>query len=717
MVDPVAGGGKTVGRACLTQPRTAVGGEVGVRVPGGALGAAQYDARMSRELAPTAARTRVLELRELIREADHRYYVLDDPTLSDTQYDELYRELVGLESAWPELLDATSPTQRVPGVVAEGFEPFPHPSPMVSLDNVTTDEQFHDWVASGDRYLRSEDERRYSVEPKIDGIGLELIYEDGVLVTAATRGDGLVGENVTANARTIRSVPQRLRGDDVPTWIAIRGECYCRKEDFFAFNRAAEEAGERTFANPRNFVGGSLRMLDAKIPASRPIRYFAYALGGVRGATYASQREIMDALRAMGLPTIPEARTVNGAEAVAARYAELVEARDGVPYEMDGVVVKVDDLALQERMGMRTRSPVWAVAWKFPAQRALTRLKDVDWSVGRTGVVTPRAILEPVFLAGVTVQHATLHNLDELDRLQLRIGDEVEIERAGDVIPKVLRALEEQRSGDEREIVVPDACPACDTELHRDEGKVALRCGNFACPAQIKGHLAHFAGRGALDIRGLGEKQVEQLLREGLVRDAADLFYLEEDALAGLERWGTKSAQNLLAQLTVARTRPLDRFLVGLGIREVGERGAQILARAFGTLEGVEAATKEELLDLDEVGEALAESVLEWFGEERNRAMLERMQAAGVAPAAVAAPAGGAFEGLTLVLTGKLEELSRDEAKRLVEAQGGRAASSVSKRSDLVVAGPGAGSKLKKAEELGIEVIDEAEFLRRAGRA
>lgn len=665
---------------------------------------------------PTPIRERVLELRERIREADHRYYVLDDPTLTDTQYDELYRELVTLEGAWPELEDAGSPTQRVPGAVAEGFEPFEHPSPMVSLDNVTNEAQFRDWVASGDRYLRSEDERRYSVEPKIDGIGLELIYEDGVLVTAATRGDGLVGENVTANARTIRSIPQRLRGAAVPAWIAIRGECYCRKDDFFAFNRAAEDAGERTFANPRNFVGGSLRMLDARIPASRPIRYFAYALGGVRGASYASQEAILAAFRDFGLPTIPEARIVDGADAVAARYEELVAGRDDVIYEMDGVVVKVDDAALQARMGMRTRSPVWAVAWKFPAQRALTRLKNVDWSVGRTGVVTPRAILEPVFLAGVTVQHATLHNLDELDRLQLEIGDEVEIERAGDVIPKVLRALPERRSGDERKIVVPRRCPACETELHRDEGKVALRCGNFACPAQITGHLAHFAGRGALDIRGLGEKQVEQLLREGLVKDAADLFHLEEEALASLDRWGSKSAQNLLAQLAAARTRPLDRFLVGLGIREVGERGAKILARAFGTLEGVRAATKEELLELDEVGEAMADSVLEWFGEERNQAMLERMAAAGVAPAAVAAPAGGAFEGLTLVLTGKLEELSRDEAKRLVEAQGGRAASSVSKRTDLLVAGPGAGSKLKKAEALEIEVIDEAEFLRRAGR-
>ena len=666
---------------------------------------------------PASIRARVEELREQLRDADYRYYVLDDPTLTDSQYDERYRELARLEAAHPELHDPGSPTQRVPGAVAEGFASFEHPSPMVSLDNVLGEDEFRDWVASGDRYLRSEADRSYSVEPKIDGVGLELIYEAGVLVTAATRGDGLVGEDVTANARTIRAIPPRLRGRHLPASIAVRGECYCRKEDFFAFNRSAEEAGERTFANPRNFVAGSLRQLDPKIIAARPIRYFAYALGGVRGASYASQGELIEALGAMGLPTIPEARTVEGAEAVVARYDELVAARDGVPYEMDGVVVKVDDAELQDRMGMRIRSPRWAVAWKFPAQRALTRLKAVDWSVGRTGVVTPRAILEPVFLAGVTVQHATLHNLDELERLGVRIGDEVEIERAGDVIPKVLRAVVEQRTGEEQEIVPPERCPDCDTLLHRDEGKVALRCGNFACPAQVKAHLAHFASRGALDIRGLGEKQVEQLLREGLVRDAADLFVLEGPDLAALERWGEKSAENVLAQIEAARTRPLDRFLVGLGIREVGERGAGLLARAFGTLEGVAGASREDLLDLDEVGEAMADSVLEWFGEPRNRDMLARMAAAGVAPTPLEVRAGGAFEGLTLVLTGKLEQLSRDEAKQLVETLGGRAASSVSARTDLLVAGPGAGSKLKKARELGVEIIDEQEFLVRAGRA
>ncbi len=666
---------------------------------------------------PTEIRERVEELRGLILDADHRYYVLDDPILTDTQYDELYRELVRLETAHPDLHDPGSPTQHVPGAVAEGFEPFEHPSPMVSLNNVVSEDEFRDWVVSADRYLKSESPRRYSVEPKIDGVGLELIYENGLLTAASTRGDGRVGENVTANARTIRAIPPKLRGDHVPTWIAVRGEAYIRKDEFHAFNRAAEEAGRQTFANPRNFCAGSLRMLDPSITASRPIRYFAYAIGGVKDVSYDSQEALLDALREMGLPTVPETRFLDGADAVAARYAELVEARTSITYELDGVVVKVDDFRLQDRLGMRSRSPRWAVAWKFPAQRATTTLKRVDWSVGRTGIVTPRAILEPVFVAGVTVSHATLHNVDELGRLGLREGDRVEIERAGDVIPKVLRALEDERTGAETEIVVPDHCPVCDTALARDEERVAVRCPNFACRAQIKARLFHFASRAALDIRGLGEKQIEQLLDNGLIEDAADLWSLTVDALSALERWGRKSAENLLAQLEAAKSVPLDRFLLGLGIPEVGERGARILARAFGTLDHVIDATEDELLELDEVGEAMAGSVTSWFADEHNHAMLERLRDAGVDPAPVAAPAGGVFEGLMVVLTGKLEELSRGEAKALVETLGGRAGSSVSKKTDLVVAGPGAGGKLKKAEELGIEVIDEAEFLARAGRS
>lgn len=660
---------------------------------------------------------RIEELRRRIRQADHDYYVLDRPTLTDAQYDELYRELVGLEEAHPDLVDPDSPTQRVPGTVAEGFEGFEHPTPMVSLENVASEAEFGEWVDGLDRYLRSEEPRRYSLEPKIDGVSLELIYREGRLEVAATRGDGFRGEDVTQNARTIRSIPARLRGDDPPPFLAVRGEAYIRKDDFLRLNRELEEEGQEPYANPRNLCAGSLRQLDPRIPAARPIRFFAYAVGSAEGVRFETQTGILARLRAWGLPTVAEARDVTGREAVARRYAELLEGRDAMAFELDGMVIKVDDVALQDRLGLRNRSPRWAVAWKFPAQRARTRLKQVVWSVGRTGTITPRADLEPVPLAGVTVSSATLHNADELARLGVREGDEVVVERAGDVIPRVVRVVEEARDGSERPVEVPTHCPECGTEVERVEGRVAIRCPNFACPAQIVRHLQHFASRLGMDIRGLGEKQSLQLWREEVVKDAADLYRLEAGDLEGLERWGRKSAENLVAQIEASRTRPLDRFLYALGIPEVGERGARMLARAFGTLDGVAGATREDLLELDEVGEAMADAVLHWFAEPRNRTMLARMRDAGVDPAPVAAPAGGRLEGLTVVFTGKLEALSRDEAKALVEAEGGRAGSSISSKTDLVVAGPGAGSKLKKAEELGVDVVDEAEFLARVGRS
>jgi DNA ligase (NAD+) len=670
---------------------------------------------------PAAARRRADELRARIRRADHAYYVLDKPELADSEYDALYRELTELEREHPGLADAASPTRRVPGAVAEGFRSVAHPAPMVSIENVMSDEEFRDWVASTDRFLKSEAPRAYSVEPKIDGVSLELIYEDGLLVTAATRGDGTVGEDVTANARTVRSIPLRLETGDAagaaPAYLAVRGEAYLAKDDFERLNRELVEAGEEGFANPRNCCAGSLRQLDARIPASRPIRYVAYAVAVARGAAFATQTEVLERLAAWGLPTNRETRRVVGAEAVAARFRELAERRDRLAYEIDGVVVKEDELALHERLGLRNRSPRWAVAWKFPARQAVTRVVRVAWSVGRTGVVTPSADLEPVALAGVTVSRATLHNVDELARLGLKEGDRVVLERAGDVIPKVLRVLAEERTGGERAVKVPTTCPECGTRLERAEGKVALRCPNLACPAQAVRLLIHFASRLGADIRGLGEKQADLLWREGLVKDPGDLFRLTVEELVPLERFGEKSAANLVAQIDQARTLPLDRLLFALGIPEVGERGARVLARAFGSLDGVAAATEEALLDLDEVGEALAKAVTAWFARPENRRLLAKLAAGGVRPTRVEAPRGGAFAGLTVVLTGTLETLSRDEAKALVEAQGGRAGSSVSKQTHLVVAGPGAGSKLKRAQELGIEVLDEAEFLRRAGRA
>jgi DNA ligase (NAD+) len=666
---------------------------------------------------PDDIQRQVERLRETIRAADHAYYVLDRPTLADSEYDALYRELQALEAAHPTLHDPTSPTQRVPGTIAEGFASVAHPTPMVSIENVTSEEDFREWVASTDRFLKSTAARAYSVEPKIDGVSLELVYEDGLLTTAATRGDGTVGEDVTANARTVRSIPLRLQGTRVPRRLVVRGEAYIRKADFEALNQRLEEAGEEVFANPRNCCAGSLRQLDSGIPASRPIRYVAYAVAVVEGATWRTQGEVLEALGALGLPTNPDTVAARGADEVAARWRTLAEGRDALAYEIDGVVVKEDDLGLQERLGLRNRSPRWAVAWKFPPRQAESRVERVVWTVGRTGVVTPSADLKPTQLAGVTVSRATLHNADEIERLGLKEGDPVLIERAGDVIPKVLRVLVEQRSGRERAVVVPTRCPECDTPLVRVEGKVALRCPNLACPAQAVRALIHFASRLGADIRGLGEKQAEQLWRQGLVKDPADLFTLEASRLEQLERFGAKSAANLVAQIDAARRLPLDRLLFAFGIPEVGERSARVLARAFGTLERLAQATREDLLEIDEVGEVLAQAVTSWFARPAHRQLLARLAAAGVKPAPVGAPKGGAFAGLTVVITGTLQALSRDEAKALVEAQGGRAGSSVSKKTNLVVAGPGAGSKLKDAQALGIEVLDEAEFLRRAGRA
>ncbi len=659
---------------------------------------------------------RVAELRETLREAQYRYYVLDDPTLTDSQYDELWHELETLESKHAELQDPNSPTQRVGGGIADGFTSAPHPSPMVSLEDKHNEDDVRAWAESTARFLRDEGPFDYSAELKIDGMGLELIYDAGHLVQALTRGDGVRGEDITTNARTLFDVPLVLRGDDIPAWIAVRGECYVEKAAFEAYNNELEARGEKRYMNPRNFCAGSMRQLDSSIPAARPIRFFAYALGGIRGAAYDTHDAMLAAFGAMGFVTMAETKTVTGMDAVAAHYEDLVRRRDDIPYECDGLVVKFNRVDLQERLGMRSRSPRWAVAWKFPPRRALTRLNDVTWSVGRTGVVTPRAILEPVFLAGVTVSHATLHNVDELARLDLRIGDMVEIERAGDVIPKVLRAEPNKRTGNERSIVVPTVCPECESPLVQAEGKVAIRCENFACPKQIVGHLTHYASRAALDIRGLGEKQAAQLFDAGLVRDAADLYALKAQDLEALDRWGAKSAANLINQIEIARTPPLDRFLFALGIREVGATGAKKLARALNTLPAIRAATKEQLLELHDVGESMADSVLSWFADPANQDMLGRMQARGLSPQPIAATASGPFDGEIVVLTGKLESMSRDEATTLIEQLGGRVASSVSKRTTLVVAGPGAGSKRKKAEALGIAIVDEETFAARGGR-
>jgi DNA ligase (NAD+) len=661
-------------------------------------------------------RARVHLLREEIRRHDRLYHVLDRPEISDAAFDALFRELARLEAEHPELADPASPTRRVGGAVAEGLVPFAHPTPMVSIQNVASEEEFRDWETSVRSFLRLGEGAplRYSVEPKIDGMSIELVYEDGALAVAATRGDGTHGETITHTAVTVRAIPLRLSGDGVPRRLVVRGEAFVRKADFEAFNRAEAEAGREPYANPRNFCAGTMRQLDPSFAASRPVRFLAYSVPKADGPLLASQSETLALLSRWGFPTSDRNAVATGGDAVAARSRALDAAREALPFEVDGMVVKVDDLALQQRLGMRDRSPRWAVAWKFAPRRAVTRLRRVWWSVGRTGIVNPVADLEPVDVGGVTVSSAGLFNLDELARLGAREGDRVTVERAGDVIPRVAEVLVGERTGSEKAPVAPTECPSCGAPLSRDEGKVFLRCRNPACPAQVEARIVHFLSRGGLDVEGIGPKQVAQLLREGLVRDAADLWSLTKERLVALERQGETSASNLLGRLEKARHPPLHRFLYALGIPDVGERSAKTLALAFHTLDALAAASVEELDAIDEVGPALAAAVHDWFRDPRQRAFLDRLAKAGVAPAEAEAAAAGPLSGQTVVFTGTLPTLSRDEAKATAETAGARIASSISSKTTLVVAGEAPGSKLAKAKELGVEVVDEAEFLRRA---
>jgi DNA ligase (NAD+) len=663
-------------------------------------------------------RARVDLLREEIRRHDHLYYVLDRPEVDDEVYDALYRELAALEAKHPEWADPASPTRRVPGKVAEGFAKVAHPTPMVSLDNVASEEAFREWEEGLFAFLKRPvaEPFAYSVEPKIDGASLELIYERGRLATAATRGDGFVGEDVTSNVVTVRSVPLALAGPTTPAYLAVRGEAFVRKQDFEELNRLLEAEGEEKAANPRNFCAGSLRMKDPAVPARRRIRFLAYAVAKAEGVAFSSQTEAVAALRAMGFAVSDRTERVVGTDAVVERFRRLEAERDAVPFEIDGMVVKIDEVALQQRLGMRSRSPRWAVAWKFPTRKAVTRLRSVQWSVGRTGVVSPVADLEPVNVGGVTVTSSSLFNVDQLRRLGVREGDRVVLERAGDVIPRVVEALVSQRTGEEREPVVPTACPSCGAALRREEGEVALSCPNFACPAQVERNVLHFASRGGLDVQGLGPKQVSQFRAAGLLSDAADLFVLRKEDLLALERQGETSAQNLLDRIAAAKHPPLHRFLYALGIPEVGERGAKTLARSLETLDALAEASVERLDEIDEVGPAMAEAVVGWFREPRNAEFLRRLRERGVVPAAEAAGCAGAgpLAGQTVVFTGTLPTLSRDEAKARAEAAGAKVASSLSARTTFLVAGEAAGSKRTKAKELGVPVVDEAEFLRRS---
>ena len=663
---------------------------------------------------PSAVRPaeRAAWLRAELERANYAYYVLDQPDLPDAEYDVLFKELQQIEAAQPELITPESPTQRVGGEVATGFQPVAHDVPMLSLNNGFADV---DIVAFDKRVSDSlgHSPVEYACELKFDGLAISLRYDDGIFVQAATRGDGATGEEVTENVRTIRSIPLKLKGKNVPKRLDVRGEVLMFKRDFERLNARQREAEQREFANPRNAAAGGLRQLDPKMTAQRQLSFFAYGIGVLEGAEMPpSHSALLDWYKDMGLPVNGERGVVQGADGLLEFFRKTGEKRDGLPYDIDGVVYKVNQRDEQDKLGFVSRAPRFALAHKFPAQEALTKLVAIDVQVGRTGAITPVARLEPVFVGGATVTNATLHNEDEVRRKDIRIGDTVIVRRAGDVIPEVVSALLERRPDDAREFVMPTHCPVCGSSIERLPDEAIARCtGGLFCPAQRKQALWHFAQRRALDIDGLGEKIIDQLVEQNLVRTPADLFNVGFATLAELDRFAEKSAQNLLDSLEKAKHTTLARFIYALGIRHVGESTAKDLAKHFGSLTPIMDASVEELLEVNDVGPVVAESIHQFFAEEHNRTVIEQLRAPGKVtwpegPPAPKAPQG-VLAGKTVVLTGTLPTLAREEAKEMLEAAGAKVAGSVSKKTDYVVAGAEAGSKLAKAEELGIPVLDE----------
>ncbi len=668
--------------------------------------------------APATASKRVRELRERIRAADHAYYVLDQPILSDAEYDQLMRELVELEEAHPDLATPDSPTRRVSGAPSEKFEKVDHREPMLSLGNIQADEDLDDFDERVRRLLGlpAAIAVDYVCEPKLDGLAVELVYLRGELVQGSTRGDGATGEDVTPNLRTVggvganRGVLHRLQGPG-PERLEVRGEVLLQKRHFEALNRQMLRRGEEPFANPRNAAAGSLRQLDWRVTAVRPLSFIAYEALCPGADPWKTHWEKLAALARFGFETNPENRLCRGLAEVKRYRDEMAERRFGLPYDTDGVVMKVDDLDWRRRLGAATKFPRWAVAYKYPPQEEATQVLEIVASVGRTGVLTPVAVVRPVILSGATVTNATLHNEDELRRKDVRIGDWVLMRRAGEVIPEVVKVLPERRTGAEREFRFPARCPACGARVVREEGEKVWRCTGAACPAQLVGRLRHFAQRRALDIEGLGDKLAAQLVERKLAREFADLYRIPLQTWTELERMGEKSAQNILDALERSRKTSLRRLLFGLGIPQVGEATATALARHFGTLDRFMAATEDDLMAVRDIGPESASLIRAWTSEPQNRKVVRHLLEAGVAAEREDTPRGGAFAGKTVVLTGGLSRLARDEAKAEIERRGGRVSGSVSRKTDLVVAGEEAGSKLAKARELGVKVVGEEEFL------
>ena len=653
-------------------------------------------------------------LRHELSSHNHRYYVLDDPLLSDAEYDQLFRRLVELEAQYPELQDPLSPTQKVGAPPLTEFASVQHTVPMLSLANVVSREETQEFEERLQRFLNTDDAIVYMAEPKIDGVAVELVYENGRLNVGSTRGDGTTGEDITHNIKTIRSVPLTLfdHGYPLPSRLEVRGEVFLSNAAFRQLNEERAEAGESLFANPRNATAGSLKQLDSTVTAKRPLDVFCHGLGQSEGVSLVSHEEFVLALRAWGLKPVPYGRVCRTLSEVFTAFDELERERDALPFEIDGVVVRVNDFALQQQLGAISRSPRWAVAYKFPARQATTRVLNIVPQVGRTGTLTPVAELEPVGIGGVTVKSASLHNMDEIVRKDIRIGDTVIVERAGDVIPYVVKMIPEKRTGQETAFVMPTVCPVCGAEVEREEGEAAYRCIGLACQAKLKESLKFFAGRGAMDIEGLGDKIIEQFVETELVHDPGDLYGLSQEQLAGLERLADKSAQNLIDAIGKSKTTTLARFITSLGIRHVGEATARQLAEHFGDLGPIMDADQAALEEIRDIGPEVARSIALFFSQPQNRAVVDKLLKAGVHFPTVAARRDGKLSGQTFVLTGTLETMTRAEAQKRIEELGGKATLSVSKKTNYVVAGADPGSKLDKAERLGVQILNEEEFLR-----
>jgi len=658
------------------------------------------------------ARREIEQLREQIRRYNYAYYVLDNPTITDAEYDELYRRLEELEREHPELITPDSPTQRVGAGPASGFPTTVHAVPMLSLANAFTEDEVRDSDRRVRKVLETE-EVTYVAEPKLDGLSVELVYENGILVRGSTRGDGVEGEDVTANLRTVRSIPLRLRSinNSTPPLIEARGEVFINKDDLRRLNEEREKNGLSPFANPRNLAAGSLRQLDPRVTATRPLRFYAYDYGRLEGIEVSSQIKLLDMLATLGIPTNPLRRLCHGIEEAITFYREFQRMREDLPYEADGIVIKVNDFSSREKLGAVSRSPRWAIAGKYPAEQGVTKLKDIVVQVGRTGVLTPVAVLEPLRLRGVEITHATLHNEDEIVRKGIRVGDMVIVQRAGEVIPQIVGSVIERRDGTEREFVMPATCPVCGSDVVRLPGEVAHRCLNVSCPARIKESIIHFVSKGGFDIDGFGVKLVEQLLAHGKISRLSGIFHLTYDDLIKLDRMGPKSADNLLRAIEHSKKIPLPRLLFSLGIPEVGEHTSDILARHLKTLDMIMDAESDDLEQIAEIGPRTAEGIVDYFAQEQNREMISDLLTSGVTVIDESEPNDQSLSGKKFVLTGTLSTMTRSEASVAIRDRGGEVSSTVSRKTDYVVMGENPGSKAARAQQLGVSTLSEEEFL------